>query len=344
VTPTPRRTARRGDRASRERRADLRIVDEDDDDPGGAVPAPVPPDDPEARGTRRTCARSTNRSRGRRHGPRARRRPVRVRRARAAAVGADDRALDRVRDHFSGCDTGDALTRVGVIERAESGFEPKYERALDRLLDDASRAARRRIDYHALRDLRLLGDVTPLALDGRIGGRRGRRARTGRPHRDVRALGDRYRRRRGSTSSASPPSGSPGTRSASPGSPSRWSSPASACSAPTRSRRSTPSASPTSPRRRALIEECKQRIWETTVNGVVDDREAFVAEHARRFLSRRLTARNTRRGSARPPTEPAPRWPTAGSRSRRSTRGTPTIASTIWRTTCSATSSSAKES
>lgn len=26
----------------------LRIVDEDDDDPGGAVPAPVPPDDPEA--------------------------------------------------------------------------------------------------------------------------------------------------------------------------------------------------------------------------------------------------------------------------------------------------------
>jgi len=93
----------------------------------------------------------------------------------------------------------------------------------------------------------------------------------------------------------------------------------------------------------ALIEECKQRIWETTVNGVVDDREAFVAEHARRFLSRRLTARNTWRGSARPPTEPAPRWPTAGSRSRRSTRGTPTIASTIWRTTCSATSS-AKES
>jgi len=44
----------------------------------------------------------------------------------------------------------------------------------------------------------------------------------------------------------------------------------------------------------ALIEECKERIWETTVNGVVDDREAFVAEHARRFLSRRLTARNTR--------------------------------------------------
>ncbi|MUW16019.1 secretion system protein, partial [Halorubrum sp. CBA1125] len=44
----------------------------------------------------------------------------------------------------------------------------------------------------------------------------------------------------------------------------------------------------------ALIAECKERIWETTVNGVVEDREAFVAAHARRFLSRRLTARNTR--------------------------------------------------
>jgi len=145
----------------------LRIVDEDDDDPGGAVPAPVPPDDPEAwyapdvraqyESEPGSSPRSAKRDGGR-FGYDVREPPL---------SGADDRALDRVRDHFSGVRHRRPLTRVGVIERAESGFEPKYERALDRLLD-ASRAARRRIDYHALRDLRLLGDVTPLALDGRI--------------------------------------------------------------------------------------------------------------------------------------------------------------------------------
>jgi len=272
----------------------LRIVDEDDDDPGGAVPAPVPPDDdPEAwyapdvraqyesepgssprsasataAGSGTTCA--SRRCRGRRSRARPRPRPL---------LGVRHRR---------------PLTRVGVIERAESGFEPKYERALDRLLD-ASRAARRRIDYHALRDLRLLGDVTPLALDGRI---------------EVADVGDErelvvhtetfapletgidadaeYVERVAAERLARYAVGFAGL---------------SVEVVVARERLLGSDAFETKyavrepdllPGDEALIEECKQRIWETTVNGVVDDREAFVAEHARRFLSRRLTARNTR--------------------------------------------------
>ena len=44
----------------------------------------------------------------------------------------------------------------------------------------------------------------------------------------------------------------------------------------------------------ALIEECQDRLWEANVSDVVEDHRAFVRERAREFLSRRLTARNTR--------------------------------------------------
>ncbi|PSQ16384.1 secretion system protein [Halobacteriales archaeon QS_8_69_26] len=45
---------------------------------------------------------------------------------------------------------------------------------------------------------------------------------------------------------------------------------------------------------RDLVAECKERIWEGNVEGVVEDRGAFVRERARQFFSRQLTARNTR--------------------------------------------------
>ncbi|ELZ38000.1 type II secretion system protein E [Halorubrum saccharovorum DSM 1137] len=272
----------------------LRIVDDADDDSGGAVPAPVPPDDPEAWYAPAVRAQyesepgvvATVRERdGGRFGYDVREPPL---------SAADESALDRVRDHFSGVRHRRPLTRVGVNERAEAGFEPKYERALDRLLD-ASAAARRRIDYHALRDLRLLGDVTPLALDDRI---------------EVADVGDErelvvhtetfapletgidadaeYVERVAAERLARYAVGFAGL---------------SVEVVVARERLLGSDAFETKyavrepdllPGDEALIEECKQRIWETTVNGVVDDREAFVAEHARRFLSRRLTARNTR--------------------------------------------------
>ena len=272
----------------------LRIVDETTDNGGDSVPAPVPPADPEAWYAPDVRAQyesepgvvATIRERdGGRFG-------YDVREPSLSA--ADERALDKVCGHFSAVRHRRPLTRVGVIERAAAGFEPKYARALDRLLD-ASPAARRRIDYHALRDLRLLGELTPVALDDRI---------------EVADVGDDrelvvhtetfapletgidadidYVERVAAERLAQYAVGFAGL---------------SVDVVVYRERLLGADAFETKyavlepdllPGDEALIEECKERIWETTVNGVVDDREAFVTEHAHRFLSRRLTARNTR--------------------------------------------------
>ena len=271
----------------------LRIVDEATEDAGGSVPAPVPPDDPEAWYAPDVRAQyesepgvvATIRERdGGRFGYDARE-PL--------LSPADEQALERVDTHFSAVRHRRPLTRAGVVERAAAGFELKYAQALDRLLD-ASPAARRRIDYHALRDLRLLGELTPVALDDRI---------------EVADVGDDrelvvhtetfapletgidadadYVERVAAERLAQYAVGFAGL---------------SVDVVVYRERLLGADAFETKyavlepdllPGDEALIEECKERIWETTVNGVVDDREAFVAEHARRFLSRRLTARNT---------------------------------------------------
>lgn len=87
---------------------------------------------------------------------------------REPVLGArEERALERVRDHFDRESRRRPLTRDGTRERAAAGFAPKYGRALDRLLT-VSPSARRRVDYHALAELRLLGAATPLALDERV--------------------------------------------------------------------------------------------------------------------------------------------------------------------------------
>jgi hypothetical protein len=87
---------------------------------------------------------------------------------REPGLGPPDRAaMERIRDHFTVVNRRRPLTREGTAERAATGFEPKYRRALDRLID-ASAAAWRRLTYHALCELRLLEASTPLALDDRI--------------------------------------------------------------------------------------------------------------------------------------------------------------------------------
>ena len=201
---------------------------------------------------------------------------------------ADESALDAVRTHFASARGRRPLTRAGAIELAAAGFEPKYARVLDRLLS-VSDAARRRLDYHALRALRLFGDLTPIALDERIAV-----ADVGDDeelivHTDAfapletgvdadanfieRVAGERLARYTvgfagftvdvvvyrehllGSDAfevkyAALEPDLLPGDES--------------------------------------LIGECKQRIWETPIDHVIDDHGRFVADHARRYLSRRL--------------------------------------------------------
>ncbi len=238
---------------------------------------------------------------------------------RTPSLGPDDeRALARVRAHFAESTRSRPLTREGARERATTGFEPKYRRVIDRLVD-ASAAARRRIDYHALAELRLLGEHTPLALDDRI---------------DVVDVSERP-----DDVDANEVDGAseaddgdeaddadallvhttdyaPATTTFDAGSD------AVERVAGERITRYPVSFGPFEtdvvvyrehllgrdqfaakyavlepdllPGDEDLIAECKERIWEANVDAVVDDRYAFVADRARQFLSRRLTARNTR--------------------------------------------------
>jgi type IV secretory pathway ATPase VirB11/archaellum biosynthesis ATPase len=81
--------------------------------------------------------------------------------------GAGEAGLDRLRDYFADAPPDRPLTREGARERVREGFDGKHERVLDRLLD-LSADGRRRVEYHALREVRCLGELTPLALDERI--------------------------------------------------------------------------------------------------------------------------------------------------------------------------------
>ncbi|KAB1197160.1 MULTISPECIES: type II/IV secretion system ATPase subunit [Haloferax] len=262
----------------------------------GSVPAPVPPDDPAAwyapsvrsqyEVAPDTVVTISDAAHGFEYD------------VREPTVGTrESQALETVRDHFSTVVRRRPLTREGAAERASAGLSPKYRRILDRLLD-LTPSARRRVEHYALSDLRLLGDVTPLALDGRIevvdAGRGDGSERlvvhtedfapaTTTFDSDV-AFADRiaaeriqhytvpfagydvdvvvYRDRllgddRFATKYAVlEPDLVPGDT--------------------------------------ELIEECKERIWEANVDDVVSDRVGFVRERAREFLSRRLTARNTK--------------------------------------------------
>jgi type IV secretory pathway ATPase VirB11/archaellum biosynthesis ATPase len=206
---------------------------------------------------------------------------------------ADEAALGRVREHFGDANRTPPRTREGTVERATEGFGPKYRRILDELLG-GSPPARRRVGYYALRDLRLLGELTPLALDDRIEvadttadslivhTRDFAPARTAfdADHRHLdRFLSERIE---------------------------RHTVPFREFRVPVvvyRERVLGTDAFDTKyavlepallPGDRELIETAKDRIWETRVDGVVEDQASFVAERARHFLSRQLTARNTR--------------------------------------------------
>ena len=216
---------------------------------------------------------------------------------REPALGADsERALVSVLDYFSGVDVRRPLTRQGTAERAAAGLPPKYRRVLDRLLD-VSPATRRRLDYYATCELRLLGPVTPIALDDRV---------------DVVDV-------EGETDGALVVH----TDNYAPAvTPFRADAEFATRVAGERLRHYTVSFAGFDvdvvvhrdrllgsdrfeakyavlepdllPGDEALVAECKERIWEANVDEVVEDRTAFIRDRARQFLSRRLTARNTR--------------------------------------------------
>lgn len=215
----------------------------------------------------------------------------RVREPSLSPTGED--ALDRIRNHFADANLGRPLTREGAQERMAAGFEPKYRRIVDRLTD-LPPEARRRVEYHALRDLRCLGGLTPLALDEDI-----EVADTADEHLVVHT--DDY----APADTVLPADARFLERFASER-VERHVVPFREFRVPVVVYREHLLANDSFTTKYAvqepdllpgdeeLIQECKDRIWETNVEGVVEDRAAFVRDRARTLLSRRLTARNTR--------------------------------------------------
>jgi len=76
-------------------------------------------------------------------------------------------ALARIEAHFEDAHLERPRTREGAIETMTEGFAPKHERVIDELID-CPHDARRRIGYHALASLACLGELTPYALDEEI--------------------------------------------------------------------------------------------------------------------------------------------------------------------------------
>ena len=200
-------------------------------------------------------------------------------------------ALSTVESYFDGANIERPRTREGAVERMERGFDPKHRRVIDRLVD-CSPAVRRRLDYHALCSLACLGELTPYALDDRI---------------DVADVAD-------DTVVVHTEDYAPATTDLrDPEYIERFAS--------ERVERHTVrfqefevpvivyrehllGSDPFTtkyavrepdllPGDEELIAACKERIWETNVDGLVEDRVAFVRERATSLLARQLTVRNT---------------------------------------------------
>ena len=303
-------------------------------DESSTVPTPVPPDDPDAwyaPGVRaqygvRPGVVVTIRDRGEPE-------PsfdYAVREPSLSSAG--EGGLDRLRDYFADASPDRPLTREGARERMREGFTGKYARALDRLLE-LSAASRRRVEYHALREVRCLEDLTPLALDERIevadthpvdsGDGEGDAATDGE---DADATDERLVVHTTDFAPAATgvvdPDADLLSRFASERL-ARYTVDFRGFEVPVvRYREHTLGGDPfvaryavqepdLLPGDEALVAACKERVWETGTDAVLDavterpgdggaesgtarDRTAFVRERSETLLSRRLTARNTR--------------------------------------------------
>ena len=289
----------------------------DDRGDAGAVPPPLPPDDPEAwyapdvrsqtevhPGVVVTIRDESVEHRDDRGGAGdAHRQPRRassrgedafIYEVREPSLTDAERAdLARVESYFADANLDRPRTREGAVERMTDGFDPKHRRVVDRLVD-ASPAQRRRIDYHALSRLGCLDELTPYALDDRI---------------EVADVADD--RVVVHTENLAPARTDLGPD---PDYLERFASERldsytvsfhefeipvvlyrenllGADHFTTKYAVREPDLLPGDA---DLVSECKERIWETEVDGVVDDSAAFVRRRAEELLSRRLTARNTR--------------------------------------------------
>ena len=259
---------------------------------GGTVPPPLPPDDPEAwyapdvraqyELAPDVVATITDAGSGFEYTVRE---PI--------CSPRDKRQLSAIREHFADANLTRPVTREGARERMQAGFEPKYRQMIDRLVD-ASNAARRRIDYHALSEIRCFDRLTPLALDERIAV-----ADAADDHLVV------HTERFAPAVTNLPADPDYLTRFASERlttytvSFREFEIPVvvyrehliGTDAFTTKYAVREPDLLPGDD---ALIEACKERIWEQNVDGLVEHRGEFVRERAELILSRLLMAKNTR--------------------------------------------------
>jgi type IV secretory pathway ATPase VirB11/archaellum biosynthesis ATPase len=234
--------------------------------------------------------------------------------------GTDEAALERVLDYFADAPPDRPLTREGARERIREGFRGKYARALDRLVD-LSPTARRRVEYHALREARCLGELTPLALDDRIevADTRPETADATDETGDASTPGERLVVHTTDFAPAETGVVDPDEESLSRFASerlARYTVDFRGFEVPVvRYREHTLGGDPFTakyavqepdllPGDQELVAACKERVWETGADEVLAasegdapaarDRAAFVRERAEELLSRRLTARNTR--------------------------------------------------
>jgi type IV secretory pathway ATPase VirB11/archaellum biosynthesis ATPase len=258
----------------------------------GTVPPPLPPDDPEAWYAPAVRAQYevhpgvvvTIADAGPEFTYRVREPPL---------TASDGSTLDRIESHFADAHLERPRTREGAVERMAEGFSTKHDRVIDRLVD-CTPAARRRVGYHALAELACLGDLTPYALDDRIEVADTdddgivvhttdyAPAVTDLPSDPAfidRFASERIERHTVTFHEFEIPvvlyrenllGNDPFT---------------------TKYAVREPDLLPGDEK---LIAEAKERLWETGIDGTIDDETAFVRERAEELLSRRLRGRNTR--------------------------------------------------
>ncbi len=210
-----------------------------------------------------------------------------------ALTAGDRRQLDQVLAHFSEARLQRPLTREGAVEVMDGGFADKHERVLDRLLDSSSRA-RQRIGYHALAELACLGELTPYALDDRI------------EVADTEDAGIVVHTTDYAPAVTDLPADPEFLDRFASERIERYTVEFHDFEVPVvRYRANLLGDDPFSekyavrepdllPGDEQLIAECKERIWETAVEGVIHDEQAFVDERASELLTRRLRRRDTR--------------------------------------------------
>ncbi|MFC7071810.1 type II/IV secretion system ATPase subunit [Halovenus rubra] len=259
---------------------------------GVVVPPPLPPDDPEAWYAKKIQAQYeihpgvvvTMTKRGGAFDYQIRE---------PTLTEQDRQQLEEVKRHFADAHLERPQTRQGAAEVMEDGFAPKHERIVQRLVD-GSTPTQRRISYHALASLACLGELTPYALDDRI------------EVADADESGLVVHTENYAPAATELPADPPFIERFASERLAQYTVSFHGFEIPViRYRENVLGRDPFEtkyavrepdllPGDEDLITECKERLWETSVDGIIEDKGTFVRQRAESILSRRLHRRNTR--------------------------------------------------